>query len=660
MTTVPTGRIDSRLMDLAASIIAPPEQIRTSDWAAKYVRLGAKEAQDAGPYDPDAFPWLRDILDIEERNPTKVGMISYKPSQLGFTIAAFIKLMKRCVDVGGKALYMIGTKDKAGELSDARFRDIALACEPFRRVLKSKMLDVINWTFTEFDRGEINWTGAGSPGELITTPYRTVIGDEFHLILHNTKKFTGDPVNQLLARMKRQRRSWIELFGHPTTEGTPFDLHFKQLSDQRAWVFDCPHHGCVVRLVGMDNIEIPEGPGGKPDPSRARLLCPGCGEEITDAQRAIAVWPKSERNPRGSGRFVPQIPDEEARAKPFVGIEVHGLCDPKKSVQEISRRWIAAPDEASRQSLMNYELGQKHIPARKRVSIASVDECAPREPITLVPGPTVRGGVRFVTAGVDVQWPKENPWLYLTMIGWASSGKAYVRRRKIRGWAALHEYVRTAGMEWRHESGERGGTLGIRTIAIDAQGQLSGSVKDQCRIGNRQCYSIHGNHLVKWVPVQFDAKMTSDEITWRRVERDERIIDALRPELGPIEMYELRRHAWVDRTYARLVDAGWLFLDGVDAELRAHLTSNVLQPVKSRHGMEAIREEWMLPRDLHDDWARALDYGTAVAVILHHLDRIHELDAPEELRTRDRASHAERRHGSRDEWFPDRDHWGGL
>lgn len=660
MTSTRSGRVDPRLMALAASIVAPPERIRTSDWAAKYIRLGAEESQDAGPYDPDRFPWLRDILDLEENNPTKIGMISYKPSQKGISVAAFIKLMKRSVDVGGKALYMIGTQDKAGKMADTRFRNIALKCEPFRRILKPRMIDVKDWSFVEFDRGEINWAGAGSPGEFISTPYRTIFGDEFHLILHNTRKFTGEPMNQLIARMSAQRRSWIEMFGHPTTDGTPFDLYFQTLSDQRAWVFDCPHGGCTVRLTNLDNIDVPTGPDGKPLPRRAHLVCPGCGKEITDAQRAAAVWPQSSRHPRGTGRFVSQIDEQEARFRKLIGIEIHGLCDPRESVADVADSYYACPDDLARGTLVNYRLGQKYTSAKKRVSIDSVNQCIPREPMTLVPGPPVRGGVRYVTAGVDVQWPKDNPWLYFVMVGWASSGVAYVRRRKIRGWAALHELAKSIGMDWRNESGARGGALGLRSIGIDAQGQMSSTVKDQCRIANRQCYSAHGNHLVKWVPLQFDGKMTSDEIPWRRVEREERIIDPLRPELGPIEMYELRRHCWVDRTYARLMDAGWLFLDGVDAELKAHLTSNVLQPVKTRHSQEAIREEWMLPRDLHDDWARALDYATAVAVILHKLDKIHELDAPAELRSRDRESHAQRRHRGND-WLPDAsEFWNGV
>lgn len=654
-----SGRVDARVLELAASMVQPPERMRTSDWAAKYVRLGSKEAQDAGRYNPDAFPWLRDVLDVAEDNPSKIGMMSYKPSQLGFTIAAFIKLMHRSILYGGKALYMIGTKDKAGDLSDLRFRDIALNTEPFRRILTPKMLEVINWSTTKFDRGEINWTGAGSPGDLITTPYRLVIGDEFHLILHNTKKFTGDPVNQLIARMKRQRQTWIELFGHPTFEDTPFDLHYKALTDQRAWVFDCPHGGCTVRLTGIDTIDIPTGPNGKLDPSRAVLACPGCGKEITDAQRALAVWKPTQR-PTGTGRFEIQIDAEEARSKPFVGVEVHGICDPKKSVREIAARWVAAPDDLSRQSLLNYELGQKFVHVKKRVSMASVAQCVSREPIVLVPGLTCKGGVRFVTAGVDVQWPKENPWLYFVAVGWASSGVAFVHRRKLRGWAALHEAARSYGMPWRHPDGSKGGELGIRSMGIDAQGQMSGIVKDECRIGCRECYCAHGGHLVRWVPLQYNSKMTSDEIPWLKVEKESRIVDPVRPELGELEMYELRRHCWVDRTYGRVVDAGWVFLDGVDEELKAHMASNVLQPVKSRHAMEAEREEWMLPRGLHDDWARALDYATAVAVIRHKLDLIHQLDAPEELRSRQRQSYAERRH-SGDDWLPDaRDHWGGL
>lgn len=653
------ARIDPRLLELAASIIAPPERIRTSDWAAKHIVLNKEEAQDVGNYNPDKFPWLRDVLDVAEDNPSKIGMMSYKPSQLGFTIAAFIKLMKRSVDVGGKALYMIGTQDKADKMSDKRFRDIALKCGPFLRLLKSGMLKKQDWSVVDYTHGEIEWTGAGSPGDFISTPYRTIIGDEFHLILHNTKKFTGDPVNQLIARMKQQRQTWIEFFGHPTFEGTPFDLHYKALTDQRAWVFNCPHGGCTVRLTGMDNIEIPTSAAGKLDPSRAVLVCPGCGKEITDAQRALAVWKPSQR-PNGTGRFESQIDPTEAKTKSFVGVEVHGLCDPKKSVREIAASWVAAPDDLSKQSLLNYVLGQKFVNAKKRVSLASVDHCMPREPIALVPGPTVKGGVRFVTAGVDVQWPKENPWLYFVMVGWASSGAAFVFRRKLRGWAALHEACRSMGVAWRHEDGSKGGTLGIVSMGIDAQGQMSGQVKDESRIANRQGFSAHGGHVVRWIPLQYDSKMTSDEIPWRKVDKESRIIDHVRPELGELEMYELRRHCWVDRTYARIQDAGWIFVEGIDPELRAHLTSNVLQPVKTRHSMEAEREEWMLPRDLHDDWARALDYATAVAVIRHRLDLIHQLDAPQELRSRERQSYADRRHSGND-WLPDAsDHWGGL
>lgn len=649
---------DQGLLDLAASIVRPRARQRPSEWAIQHVRISAKESERSGDFE-FRLPFQRAVLDLPYEEPWKQGIMAYKGSQIGFSLIQMIMMMQQAVERGGPMLYMIGKADKAEEMSDRRFKELALGCAPFRACLADKMFEVEGWNPTRYDRGNIDWYGAGSPSNFVSNPYRIVVGDEFQLILANTRGWTGDPVNQLLGRIKQFRESLVVLFGHPTVEGSPFDEHFTNLSDQRAWVWDCPHCKGPVRLTLMDQVEIPLDSDGKPNPRGARLLCPCCGDEITDAQRVRAMWERSERHPEGSGRFETQLSDEDARGKAFIGLELHGLAvEPTLTVRKLAQLYVASVDDAAKQSFYNMIIGQKYRPARKRVTMTSVEACAERLERESVPGLAVPGGVRFVTAGVDVQFPESNPILYVVMVAWCASGKHFVWRRKMQGWTSLHAWAIEASVKTHGVGLEPDGRLPLETMCIDAAGKFNGQVKDQCRIAQRTCYHKVGSQLVSWIPVMYDPRMTSSEVPVQRVTKESRIVDPQRPELGPIEMYEAYRHYWVNRNFNALAEENWRFVDGVDGELKAHMMANLLQPLKKRHGMEEERVEWMLARGLRDDWARALDYAMIAAFVKHRLDRIHELDAPIEVRTPERReTWADREHNlghgftSGDDWF---------
>lgn len=628
----PYAREDLQTISRVADALRPRLRQRPSEWARANIRLGVQESPNPGPYDPDFLPWLADLLDLEFDEPHKTGMIGFKGTQIGWSVMAMIGAAWAADTDGGPQLYMIGDANQARHYADTRFLPIARSAEGVREKLSTgelagrKTMQIIP-VGTD---GRIDFAGAGSAADFLSRPYRRITADELQLIASNFPRQFGDPVTMLEGRTVAFRlRSWVAMFGNPTLEGDRLDVLYKTISDQREWVWDCPHCDGTVRLAGMDQVHFEKTEDGEPTAEGAVLRCPCCGEVITDSQRARAVWP-----PRlgGTGRFESDLEPEEAALKRYVGIRVHGLCHPGRPIRDVARGWLDCPTDAEKQGFCNTVLGWSYRSASSVITINDVDELIERsKKLSILPGPDVRGGVRFVVCGADVQSPKSNPTFYATPLAAMSTGDIVVLDWwKISGISAMLHALGQYSLPLAGAEGAKTGVMGISCFAPDDRYATS-EVLDMCR---NAVYSEPTGQRVRMLPLGYAPKMTDNELPWLQITKEHRVIDPSRPHLGPIERYDLRRHCWVDRVMTLQREGRIYFLKPPDAKIKAQLTSNVLQPKKNIHGLEPERSEWMLPKGLRDDWLQAIAYGLAALVIVHRLDSIHELEMPAAERER--------------------------
>ena len=121
-----------------------------------------------------------------------------------------------------------------------------------------------------------------------------------------------------------------------------------ELSDQRRFYVHCPH--CQYEhTLEWENIkfEFKQVNGGKraiPDEDSARLECPECGKEITEAQRVRAV---------STGRWIATNPD----VKDVAGYQISRLYSPITNIKKLVQSFAVAMYEFNLMSFMNNELG---------------------------------------------------------------------------------------------------------------------------------------------------------------------------------------------------------------------------------------------------------------------------------------------------------------
>lgn len=680
-------------LEAAAEELSPKGRPRPSAWAAASLSLSERESMERpGPIDLRYLPWTAAIMDLRHDRPDKFGAVIRKRSQVGVSISMMAMLAYEAAHLGGPILYAIHDHREAANIADQRIVPLLMSCASLAQGLGRASEDERRLlTEVPFAGGRLDVVGGGSASKFSSRPYRIGILDEWANIIANfpATRF-GDAHAFIVGRFGSFSADTFRVFlGHPTVAGRDIDELYSQQSDLGAWVFDCPHCGHTIAPRWHDHVVFLErDPLGDEDPESAVFVCDGCGAEISDQQRRDAVWPAAAGigeqasgigdasgsgddaqaagdhasplmpdarclipSARPSGRILPgamptaggeYLTPAELAARPYAGVHVSGLCDPRVTVRQLAREWVMARRHADGgQAFLNTRIGEPAAPARARITIADLERCIargalqrrPEELVTApVPGEDVAGavvggggeslasGARLVVVGIDVQAPKDAPTFYTRVKAIAGGGREYSlhfgRIGGAQSWDALAAWIERLEVPVRDGRGEVCGVTGVDMIGIDS-GYETRAVLDWSR---RALYSRATSRRVLIVPVRFTARLTADSPYMAAPEAKQ--INPERPELGLLPHYYAHRHTWVDRELAAWTGERVTALHALTPEMLAHLRSQVLQPVKGQHGQEATREEWQVAKGVKDDWLMAGCYATLAAAISGWLGRI--------------------------------------
>jgi len=120
------------------------------------------------------------------------------------------------------------------------------------------------------------------------------------------------------------------------------------LSDQRRFFVPCPHceheHTLEWENVRFEFKQINGGRRAIPDEETARLVCPACEGEITEAQRVRMVK---------QGRWIATNPE----VKDVAGFQISRLYSPITTIKKLVQSFATAHFEFNLQSFYNNELG---------------------------------------------------------------------------------------------------------------------------------------------------------------------------------------------------------------------------------------------------------------------------------------------------------------
>ncbi len=581
--------------DMIAEIFQPRERVRASEWAEAERQLQEGTTPQPGPWRNDYVPWIEQGLNQFFDEPAKRGIITMKPAQGCWSDIEVTRCGYLFDHLPGPTMFLFTTDNQARKFGLERF-DYMIDQSP--ALLERFSLGKSNHETMHYKEslgGPLILAGSGSVNNFISNPYRWIFVDEYDDIGEIPRH--GDPFDLLEKRQGEwdtRQRCGLFVWAHPTRPDVGIAKIYADLSDQREWTIDCPL--CHASFVpSWDHVVIDDR-----DPETARYFCPHCDEELSDPKR----WAACRR-----GRFESQLVPEVARKREFIGYHFSKLCHHRIALRTLARQYCNCHTEQQLKVFYNKVLGLPYMPSSvvltEAMVRAKVDD---RHVNTSCPSDTL-----FITAGVDVQKPKQNPTLYYVIEAWTRRGTAVVLEYgRVRGWRVLHHKL--ASFESRRSRSKE--SLRIAGCGID-YGYETRQVYTFCQ-------QNHGG--VPCVPFKHTPGVREDDPT-----RVKAAFDPLQPELGSIKRVETHRTYWMDRVLGRFspvedetIGGGVILPANVDREFVNHVLANVRIEAEDEHGHP--KAVYVKDEVQRDDWLQAM-VGAEVMAVAKGLDRVHNVAA---------------------------------
>lgn len=317
-----------------------------------------------------------------------------------------------------------------------------------------------------FAGGHLTVAGANSPAGLASRPIRIVLFDEVDRF-PTSAGAEGDPIS---LGVKRTTTFWnrkVLAGSTPTVKGSSrIEVGFEQ-SDQRFYFVPCPHCDEFQRLV-WSQVRWPDG-----EPERAVYVCPHCGAEIGDSQKAAMLAAGEWRASRPSAGVA--------------GFHISELYSPWSSWPDMATSFLKAKRlPETLQSFINTSLGECWEDAGETLEPKGL--LARRESYTRNSLPP---GVLLLTVGTDVQDDR----LECTVWGWGLDEEAWrIEHVVLRGdpgsdalWAD-HDAL----LDRRYPTDD-GRELVIEATAVDSGGHFTEQVYRYCgKRARRRVWAIKG------------------------------------------------------------------------------------------------------------------------------------------------------------------------
>lgn len=422
--------------------LKPPPRLTVSQWADQFRMLSPESSAEPGRWRTDRAPYQRAIMDAVT-DPDVHTVVWMSSSQVGKT-EVLLNMLGFTIDLDpGPVLLVQPTLEMAEAFSKDRLDPMLRDTPVLQDKIRSARKDASNTIrHKSYPGGQITLAGSNSAAGLASRPIRIVLADE----IDRWEFSVGEEGDPLALAEKRTTTFWnakhIEV-STPTVKGASrIEARFEE-SDQRRCYLACPHCG-HRHVLTWERVKWDTDA-----PDTARLVCPECGAEISEAERQA------------------MLRDPEWRASaPFHGIagfHIWEAYSPWRRLADIVADFLEAkkaPDTL--QVFVNTSLGQTWEPRDEQVDTSSL--VARREPFPA----QVPAGACVLTASVDTQDDR----LEALVMGWGPGEESWViDQRVIPGdpqrtepWQALDELLAET---FTHESGAR---LQISATCVDTAG----------------------------------------------------------------------------------------------------------------------------------------------------------------------------------------------
>ena len=328
------------------------ERLLPSLWAERHRVMNEKPWSFAG------YEYLRDIHDDTSRR-----IVVEKGAQLGFTEALQNRLV-HSIDFKVDAMVVFPTDDTARRHSKARFKAL-LDTSPY-----------IASIFREVDAVDVKrsldtalyFEGSNSGDALYSVPVGLLVVDEVNRCSQNALAAAD-------YRLDGHANAVSLRVSTPTTPDFGVSAEYKE-SDQKRWYVHCPDPLCFWSgPLSGDTPELerwscitwsgfPAIPHQRDEVKvahSARICCPECRTELSEAQRRRAV---------SGGSWVATNPGAKDS-----GYSINQLCSPTQSAEAIVGRYFRAlrdPNPESLRQFINQALGMSWLGTGEEITIEMV------------------------------------------------------------------------------------------------------------------------------------------------------------------------------------------------------------------------------------------------------------------------------------------------
>lgn len=403
--------------DRMADILRPRPPIRVSDWVAQNVVL--VDGPSAGNlWSAQGAPYLVDILDcLSDDHPCNLVTVR-KSQQTGASIAALAWLLYIADREPANLLYVAPGIDMLRDINSAKLQPLIDAWQRRtgeRSVIPQTSRSGVGSTTYEkvFARGGRAWLGnANSVMDLSSKTAKKGVKDE----LSKWQVIPGaqDPEDLFFGRFTafRGTRDWkiLEIStpeldtGDPTGEAAGhcrIDRSFKR-SDQRFWHIRCPE--CqTIQYQTWTQFRVDDV-----NPARSRYVCEGCGHEISEPERRIALQPEAGAHWLATA----DGPDRHP------GFHIDAFCSLMMSYEAIAEDYIKArSSEIGIKGFHNLVLG---LPFQYRGDAPDHEKLMERREAHLMAG-QIPADALLLTAMADVQMRG----IWLEIVAWTRDGRSY-------------------------------------------------------------------------------------------------------------------------------------------------------------------------------------------------------------------------------------------
>ena len=453
--------------------LAPPPDLKLSEWADKYRRLSAEASAEPGRWKTSKAPYQKEIMDaITDISIKKVVVMS--AAQVGKTDAMILNPIGYYIHYEPSPIMVLQpTIQMAETFSKDRLSPMIRDTPVIAERINDKTRNSGNTILQKiFPGGHVTMVGANSPSSLASRPIRVLLADEIDRY-PTTAGNEGDP---LLLAAKRLTTFWSRKevnVSTPTIKGTSrIELEYEN-SSKGEWNAPCPACGKLQPLKWANVIF------NKEDLSEIRYVCEYCGVISNETE-----WKEHFKD----GCFIHEYPEREVK-----GFHLNTLASTLATWREVVEKFIVANDEKKKGNIellkvwTNTEMGETWEEDGEQIEDDVLYKR--REKYNC----EVPEEVLYLTAGVDTQDDR----FEVEVVGWGSDYESWgIKYAVIFGDLKMEQVWNELDIFLQQTFTRADGTImKIICVCMDSGGHFTNQVYKFCKERfNRRVFAIKGSN----------------------------------------------------------------------------------------------------------------------------------------------------------------------